>query len=200
MRDYFSNRGTFTNINVAKLDAYDPNSPTKGGTIWSTEKINKLIKDHEDGLVDIAGYKNSPFLSNNIEHRKPRINFSYTKYEMDELRKCAADPIYFGEKYCKLFTEKGYVSVKLRDYQQGIIEGIHEHRNCIIMASRQIGKCLSFSTLVNVLYKNEEKEVPLYWIYFKLLKDRKMLSFKNYILYVLYYIIFYIDKKTNTNE
>lgn len=160
MKDYFSNRGTFTNINVAKLDGYDPNSPNKGGTIWSSDKINKLIKDHEEGLVDINGYKNSPFLSNNIEHRKPRLNYSYTKYEMDELRKCAADPIYFGEKYCKLFTEKGYVNVKLRDYQQGIIEGIKDHRNCIIMASRQIGKTTTSAIFIlwYVLF-NKDKNV-----------------------------------------
>ncbi len=160
MKDFFSNRGTFTNINVAKLDAFDPNNPSKGGTIWSTDKIDKLIKDHEDGMIDIAGYKNSPFLSNNINHRKPRLNYSYTKSEMNELRKCAADPIYFGETYCKMFTDEGYISVNLRDYQQGMIEGIHSHRNSIIMASRQIGKTTTSAIYIlwYVLF-NKEKNV-----------------------------------------
>jgi hypothetical protein len=161
MKDYFVNKkGTFTNINVADLDGYDPNDVNAPDSVWSTEKIDKLIKEYQDGTIELNKIKNSPFLSNNIEHRKPRLSYMYTKHEMDELKRCAIDPVYFADTYCKLFTDKGYIDVKLRDYQQGVLEGLYKHNKCILMASRQVGKTTTSAMFIlwYVLF-NKDKNV-----------------------------------------
>jgi len=160
LKDYLSKGGSFTSINLSEVSSSVGGDEAVDSTIWSTEKIDKIIRDYQDGLVDLNKISCSPFLGNNTKLRKPRINFSYTKHEMDELRKCAADPLYFAGKYCKMFTEDGYKEVKLRDYQLGLIEGINSHRNNIVLASRQCGK--TTTTSIYILWYiifNKEKNV-----------------------------------------
>lgn len=157
MINYFKKGGTFTNIDVTKLDGFDKNNQGHEDIAWSTEKVNQVIKEYQDGFIELSRIKNSPFLQNDITFRKPRITFEYTREEMDELRKCAADPIYFADKFCKLKTGTGYESIKLRDYQQGLLEGFIKHPQCIVLASRQIGKCLIF----NELAESNNKKIRL---------------------------------------
>ena len=131
--------GAFSNINIAAMEK----DVELGSTVWTTEKIDKLLDDYANGSVDIRGFKGSPFLNNDVNLRKPKLQFQYTKSEMRELKRCAADPIYFARNYCKLFTEKGYINVNLRDYQREVINGFLEHRFNILMASRQVGKTVT---------------------------------------------------------
>ena len=151
--DYFKSKGTFTNIDIPSLEGSDTNELTPN-VAWSTEKIVKLLDDYNHGLVDITKIHNSPFLNNDPNQRKPGIAFSYTNEEMCELKKCTSDIVYFGDKYCKLFTDEGYVNVKLRDYQQGILRGMSKHNRTLLLASRQIGKCVSFN---ETIWVNGEK-------------------------------------------
>lgn len=146
-KDYFKSKGTFTNVDIPSLESSETTELT-ANIAWSTEKITKLLEDYNRGLVDITKIHNTPFLNNDPNQRKPGIPYSYTREEIIELKKCASDIVYFGDKYCKLFTEEGYVNVKLRDYQQGILKGLSEHNRSILLASRQIGKCLCFNELV----------------------------------------------------
>ena len=160
MKDYFSNRGTFTNIDITKIDGYESNNLDKTNISWSTKKIDKLIKDYQDGVIELNKIKGSPFVSNNIEFRKPRLSYQYTRYEMDELRKCAADPVYFADMYCKLFTDKGYAKIILRDYQQGMLEGFFKNPKTILNSSRQTGKTTTSAIYIlwYILF-NKEKNV-----------------------------------------
>ena len=145
-KDYFKSKGTFTNVDIPSLEGSETTELT-ANIAWSTEKITKLLEDYNRGLVDITKIHNTPFLNNDPNQRKPNIPYSYTREEIIELKKCASDIVYFGDKYCKLFTEEGYVNVKLRDYQQGILKGLSENNRSILLASRQIGK-----TTTTVIY------------------------------------------------
>ena len=140
----FMRGGAFSNINIAAMEK----DVEVGATVWTSERVTKLLDDYASGAVDIRGYKGSPFLGNDVNLRKPKLQFQYTREEMLELKRCARDPIYFAKKYCRLFTESGYITVNLRDYQRELVNGFLDHRMCILMASRQIGKTVTASVFM----------------------------------------------------
>ena len=143
MKDLTEDHIGSTSVNMSNLSD-DP----KTSLAWSTEKINKLISDYEEGMVDIREMVNSPFINNDIQIRRPKLQFEYTKDEREELRKCAADPLYFAEHYAYAMTDEGLQVLKYRDYQQQIIGTIHQNRFSILMASRQIGKTITTATFI----------------------------------------------------
>ena len=132
MRDILSS-GARTNIKISNLDQ-------ENTSIWTTVRINKLLEDFENGEIDIKTIKNSPFKDNDPVWRKSKILFEYTPEELEEVKRCKADPVYFAKKYAQIMTEEGVQLAPLRDYQEEIIHSFKENRFCCLMASRQIGK------------------------------------------------------------
>lgn len=154
----------------------------KRAEIYSTEKINQILKDIENGTApDMI-----PFFHGKIEWRNADLAFEYTKEEWDEMQKCQDDPFYFIETYCKFLTDRGRVTVKLRDYQKDVIEMytdsyyneeyemfLPKSRLNILLQSRQTGKCVSLNTNVTI----NNKQVPLYEIYYRSIKKPSILDF-----------------------
>ena len=69
------------------------------------------------------------------------VPLNFTKDEIEEYVKCADDPIYFIESYCKIVTlDHGLQSFKLYDCQKNKVKVIHENRKVILMEGRQQGK------------------------------------------------------------
>jgi len=67
-----------------------------------------------------------------------------TQQVIDELNRCANDPVYFISTYVKIqTTNNGNVIFPLRDYQRDAIESFADHRFNIILKCRQLG----FSTV-----------------------------------------------------
>jgi hypothetical protein len=65
----------------------------------------------------------------------------YTPDSVSELRKCSNDPIYFLTNYVKVaHPTKGSVPFALFDYQIDMVKSIHENKDVVILASRQLGK------------------------------------------------------------
>ena len=81
------------------------------------------------------------FQGNNLI-RKAGSPWSYTAWELEEISRCALDPIYFVENYVKVkhvdFERK--VPMKLRDYQRRMIVSMHENRYTVSRWPRQAGK------------------------------------------------------------
>lgn len=99
------------------------------------------------------GYNGNPNL-------KP-LNYiiRYEDWQIQELRKCSRDPIYFIENYCKIVSlDHGIIPFKLYEYQKEAVETILSNRKVILMTARQMGKCVSENTLINIRNK-ETKEV-----------------------------------------
>ncbi|MBS7358181.1 MAG: terminase family protein [Bacteroidales bacterium] len=125
--------------------------------VYTTEKINQLIKDRAEGYdIDY-----SPFFERDLELRAPNIPFKMTEWEYEEYMKCYNNPLYFIEHYCKFRTDKGDSLVELRDYQREIIslstEEVFEeelqlfapkYHNIIWLSARQSGKT---TTLCSIL-------------------------------------------------
>ena len=112
----------------------------ENSAIWTTEKVNKLLEDFENGMIDIKTIKNSPFKDNDPVWKKANIVFEYTPEELEEIRKCKNDPVYFASNYAQVMTEDGIQQIKLRDYQEEIVQSFKDNRFNCLMASRQIGK------------------------------------------------------------
>ena len=65
----------------------------------------------------------------------------YSQQEISELRRCKTDPIYFMTKYIKVqHPTKGSVPFHLYEYQVDMVMAIHENKDTVILASRQLGK------------------------------------------------------------
>lgn len=109
--------------------------------VWSTETIKKA----ENAINAGSKPKNSPFYENQLHWRKADIVFQYSKEEMEEIKRCKKDIVYFAENYCYLMTDDGYVNVRLRDYQKEMLRNYQEHRFNVTLASRQIGKTTTVS-------------------------------------------------------
>jgi hypothetical protein len=119
----------------------------KEGNIWTTERINKLLREAEDLGLDYKEIDN-PFHENEPELRKGNILFQYTEEELEEMKKCASDVVYFANKYCKVMTDNGIKQILLRDYQVQILNQYQKHRKNIFVSPRQSGKTITSSILL----------------------------------------------------
>jgi hypothetical protein len=77
----------------------------------------------------------------NANLKAANVQLNFTKDEIEEYLKCAKDPIYFIETYCKIVTlDHGLQPFKLYDCQRNKVKVIHENRKVILMEGRQQGK------------------------------------------------------------
>lgn len=131
--------------------AFNPVKAEKNGVrarrvIWSTESLELGLQALEQGKKLIA----NPFYENKTKLLKGDLVFQRTPEEISEWKKCARDIIYFVEKYCKLMTPTGVKHVLLRDYQKRYLRHLEKSQLSIYLACRQCGKCVDFTTLVDV--------------------------------------------------
>lgn len=114
------------------------------GKVWSTKKIQEEIERVEKGLpADV-----SPFYEGKIEMKAGDVVFEYTREEMEELARCAADVVYFGNKYCHSMTDEGIRPITLRPYQEEMLDSFQDNRFVVMLASRQIGKTVTSSIFI----------------------------------------------------
>ena len=86
------------------------------------------------------GIKNLSFRGNPNLKRVGEVLY-FEQYHLDEIKKCAADPIYFIERYCKIVSlDRGEILFKLYDCQKRKVKTILDERFVLDMESRQSGK------------------------------------------------------------
>ena len=73
MRDFLSNSNGTSPIKLSALEEQPGNS-----IVWTTAKVQKILDDHEAGLIDIKSLKNSPFKDNDQSWKKANIVWEYT--------------------------------------------------------------------------------------------------------------------------
>jgi hypothetical protein len=92
-------------------------------------------------------------------HGNPRLKkagdiVDYTPENIIEFKKCMADPVYFASNHIKIVNiDKGLIPIPLYEHQKALLNNFTEHRNNIVLASRQTGKCVCKETLVTVKNK-----------------------------------------------
>jgi len=89
--------------------------------------------------------------SKNTRIRKQEYQHDYTAQEIQELKKCLNDPIYFIETYVRIqHPSRGAVNFKLYDYQKDLIELYAKNSDSIVLSARQTGKCCIKTTNIKL--------------------------------------------------
>lgn len=127
--------------------------------MYSTEKIKQIMDDMSHG----SDPDMNPFWHGQPQYRDAGVAFEYTDEELEELDKCANDCMYFVKNYCKFKNDKGVTLVKLRDYQERLLNilgaeqwdevsetVIPKNPKIVLMQSRQTGKCVTLDAEVEV--------------------------------------------------
>lgn len=115
--------------------------------IWTTEKVNNYIEQMNKGREDTS---NSPFFENEFGWRKAGLTFEYTQEEWDEFIRCSEDINHFAETYCQIKTGEQFTNFELYDYQKDFFDSVIEDKNVVYLASRQIGKCITPHTKIDI--------------------------------------------------
>lgn len=154
--------------------------------VFTSKNVEEITNKINDGVV-IKRYQN-PWFENQVGVRRTGITFAWTDEEIQEWVKCAKDIYYFAEKYCKVKTEEGNITnIKLRDYQYNILDLYTKNRFSILMGSRQIGKCVTFNTLVD-LESGEKVRIGI--LYYTIQSMERNLTFLEKVKITLYNILF----------
>jgi hypothetical protein len=131
------------------------------GSFWSTVRVEKLLYDAEELGIDYKEVDN-PFHENEPELRSGNVLFEYTEWELEEIKRCASDVVYFADKYCKVMTDEGIRQIVLRDYQIQILRQYQTHRKNVFVSPRQSGKTITSSIfLLWYLLFNYEKNAMI---------------------------------------
>ena len=168
-------------------------STTEDRVIWSTEKVNMLTEALDQGIQ----IKHAPFWEGDPQWKKGNINFDYTLEEIDDIKKCSRDIVYFTNKYCNVMTDEGICQIELRDYQEDMLRHFVANRFSIVLAARQIGKCLSYNTKIRIKEDDIEIEVLLGDYLFSKLEERGKLTRIQKLKRTLYELFAYLTKSNH---
>lgn len=81
------------------------------------------------------------YYRDNINLKRPGVQYEFTKEQIDEYLKCAEDPIYFIKNYMKIISlDRGIINFEMYDYQEELIKTFIDNRRTCVRSSRQSGK------------------------------------------------------------
>lgn len=162
--------------------------------VWSTKNVEEAATKLDEGYV-LHGYE-IPFFEKKPGHRKSNLSFKFTDHELNEYIKCSTDIRYFMQNYCYIKSEDGnYHIMKLRDYQEDIIDLYHNNPLSILMASRQVGKCITYNTVLNIMDKEGNTfDLRIGDLYFNMLKKEGKMTLLKYVKKFLYDIAYFLEK------
>jgi hypothetical protein len=73
-------------------------------------------------------------------------------------------------------TDEGLQVVKLRDYQEEMLRQFQNERFSVVLASRQVGKCLLFDSTIKISDGDTVKETTVGRLYFETLSKQRKLT------------------------
>jgi hypothetical protein len=139
-----------TNVfGTTKTNTPNQQSEQENTNVWTTEKVDELLRLVDDEGLDFKQISN-PFFDGNPEYKAPNVIWEYTSQELDEVKKCAQSAVYFA-KYCQVMTDDGLNYIRLRDYQVSVLNQYQKNRFNVFLAPRQVGKSIT-SAIILVWY------------------------------------------------
>ena len=104
------------------------------------------------------------------------VPVEFTEDQVQEYLKCASDPIYFIKNYIKIVSlDEGLVPFEMWDFQEDIVEKVHNNRFVIAKLPRQTGKSTTMiSYLLHYTLFNQSVSVAI--LANKLATARELLS------------------------
>lgn len=114
----------------------------------------------------LLNYKNNPRL------KRVGQEIPFQRDQIEEYIRCKNDVVYFLNNYFQIVTiDKGKQIIELWDYQEEIINLIHEHRNTIVLSARQISKTTTVcGYILHYILFNSSKNVAILANYTKVAK------------------------------
>lgn len=147
---------------------------TKSKKIWTSERVTKVTEMMRNG-DDPGGH---PFHEGDVSYRAANIIFEYTGDEIVELTKCAQDVVYFTNNHGVSMTDEGIQKITLRDYQIDILKMYQDNKYSCLLASRQIGKCISAQSKIEI--QNHEtkltQHIPAYKLFYSLKSKKSIIE------------------------
>lgn len=94
---------------------------------------------------------------------RKNIEFEYEPWQIEEIIKCKNDPIYFIKTYIKIINlDKGLMLFELYDFQEKLINLIHNENRVIAKCPRQVGKTQTVSAyFCHYIIFNSNKNVAI---------------------------------------
>lgn len=164
--------------------------------VFTTRLVDDATNKINDGVV-VKRYQN-PWLKSEVGLRRAGVTFKMTPEEQQEYVRCALDVHYFTEKYCKVKTEDGSINnIRLRDYQIEILDNFVNNRFNILMASRQVGKCFSFNTIISIEKDGIQYDIRFGRLYYLMISKERNLTFLEKLKIKLYDWLFYLEGKNS---
>ena len=128
--------------------------------VWSTKAVEELLQQiNRTGVVP----RYNPFHKGDVELRDADLRWEYTEDESNEYAKIGSSIIYFALNYCQVMTDDGIIKIKhLRDYQKKNLIAFTKYKNCVWLASRQIGKSITVAIfIVWYILTNKDRNILL---------------------------------------
>lgn len=105
-----------------------------GGHKWPIEDIDLPLKDCYYG---------------NILVRRAEVHTPMSMDHIYEIDKCAADPVYFIENYCRIISlDEGIIPFRMYDYQREMVRLYANNRFCLTLTARQMGKTATMAAYI----------------------------------------------------
>lgn len=112
------------------------------------------IPDIDHDIIQSWNPNKKIYYNNNHDVKNYKVNLHLTPSQVEEYRRCAKDPKYFIQNYVKIQDlERGFVYFDMYDFQDDMVNIFHKNRMSIFNCCRQIGKCHSFKTIINICKK-----------------------------------------------
>lgn len=140
---------------------FDPRiiSNEESKAVWSTQSVELALQGIKEGYE----LKESPFNPHikKVKLRKAFLPFQYTPEEMEIFKHAMEDKIWFGNNFTHLKDgENGWRQIKLRPYQEEILNRYTKYHRNILMIPRQSGKTTTtVIEIVHFLCFNTDKDV-----------------------------------------
>lgn len=98
----------------------------------------------------------------NSKLKSAGVSLGFTKEQVEEVKKCYDDPVYFIKNYIKIVNiDKGLVPFELYPFQEEMVKTILGNRQVIIKSQRQTGKCVKYSTKILIRNKKTLKTISI---------------------------------------
>jgi len=97
-------------------------------------------------------YRDNPKL------KRVGIEYKFTKEQVEEYLKCAADPVYFSKYISIISLDRGIVPFEMYDFQKDMMRTFNDNRFVIVKCPRQVGKTTTAVAylLWTVLFKDSQ--------------------------------------------
>lgn len=160
--------------------------------VFTSKKVDEVAKLLDEGYQ--LKRSEIPFWESKLGMRREGVTFQMSEEEIEEYIKCKLDVTHFANNYCKVKSEDGtYQIIKLRDYQYDILKMFDSNQFNILLASRQIGKCMEYNTPI-FIYEKKTKVLKKMYFFEIIFKYKTKKTIYDYIKHGLYKILSFLDK------